>query len=301
MDNKDWLIIKTLGEEKKLTVVAKKLYMTQSALTYRIKSIEKDLGVQFFIRTKDGLILNAHGELLLKYAQNMLKFYDNFCEQISSVNAELSGSLRLAVTSAYTKYNLPTILSSYKKKYPNVLLNVRQVVSANAIRLLTDDEVHVAIIRGNFKWAEDKILLEQEPLVLVSNTPAQINKLPSQPYIAYTTDADLAREIDAWWHERFTEPPMTSMTINDSDSCRRMVMQGLGFSILPSIGLMRKEYPSLFLLPLTYKDGRVLMRPTWLMYKKNNLALPSVEKFINEVVKYSEHNATDIDTILSLK
>lgn len=301
MDNKDWLIIKTLGKEKKLTTSAKKLYMTQSALTYRLKGIEKELDTKLFIRTRDGIILNNNGEILLKYVQKMLKHYDNFKEEISAVNTDMHGTLRLAVTSAYTKYNLPTILNNFKKKYPNVLLNVKQVVSADAITLLANDDVQVAIVRGNHQWAEEKKLLEQEPLVLVSNSPAQINTLPKLPYISYTTDKDLEREITAWWQERFSEPPMVSMTINDSDSCRRMVMQGLGYSILPSIGLMRKEYPELYLLPLTYKDGRVLMRPTWLMYKKSSLAIQSVSKFIDEVVRLSENNLTDIETVLSLK
>ena len=52
---KDWLIIKTLYEEKNITKTAEKLYITQPALTYRLQAIEQEFGVKIVNRGKKGV------------------------------------------------------------------------------------------------------------------------------------------------------------------------------------------------------------------------------------------------------
>ena len=71
MDYTDWMIIHVLAKEKNLTATAEKLFISQPALTYRIKRIEKEFNTTIFTRTAKGVFLTSHGILVAKYVNDM--------------------------------------------------------------------------------------------------------------------------------------------------------------------------------------------------------------------------------------
>ena len=54
MDNKDILLLKTLYEEKNITHTAKRLFLSQPALTDRLKRLEAEFGCTLFLRQPRG-------------------------------------------------------------------------------------------------------------------------------------------------------------------------------------------------------------------------------------------------------
>ena len=62
MDERDWQIIKTLYEEKNITKTARMLYLSQPALTTRIKQIENHLESLLSIEETRGLLLLVQGK-----------------------------------------------------------------------------------------------------------------------------------------------------------------------------------------------------------------------------------------------
>ena len=56
MKNIDWMILKMLYEKRSMTKAAEALYMTQPALTKRIKAIENEWGVEVVKRSSKGVI-----------------------------------------------------------------------------------------------------------------------------------------------------------------------------------------------------------------------------------------------------
>ena len=55
MNNTDWKILIYLREERSINKVAKRLFMTQPSLTYRLSQMEKEIGCPLFIRTNKGV------------------------------------------------------------------------------------------------------------------------------------------------------------------------------------------------------------------------------------------------------
>ncbi|MBP8278617.1 MAG: LysR family transcriptional regulator, partial [Propionivibrio sp.] len=72
MGDKDWRILKTIAEERNLTKAAARLYISQPALTYRLKNMEEEFGAQVVSRVPTGVELTPQGEYLLAYAAEML-------------------------------------------------------------------------------------------------------------------------------------------------------------------------------------------------------------------------------------
>ena len=67
MDDKDFLLIKTLYEEQNITHTAKKLFISQPAISDRLKRLEAEFGCQLFIRQPRGILFTSQGEMLVQY------------------------------------------------------------------------------------------------------------------------------------------------------------------------------------------------------------------------------------------
>ena len=85
MDEKDWRILKTIAEEKNITKAAARLFISQPALTYRVKKIEEEFGARVFSRVPSGVVFTQQGEFLLGYADEMLLRLDAVKDQIKNM------------------------------------------------------------------------------------------------------------------------------------------------------------------------------------------------------------------------
>ncbi len=283
MNIQDYELITTIAKTKNLTIASEKLYITQPTLSYRLKNLEEELNCILVYRTPKGVILTSKGEAVAKYADKALTEYTDMKDKLSTIDTTLSGTIRLAVSPAYAKYKLSSVLTTFTAKFPNTNIFIKTCTSNDAVKLLDNNEVHVVIVRGDHLWDEGKILINKEPIVLIANSKINLSDLTHLPYIEYETDIILEKKIRNWWTEHYDVPPIVSMNINDSDTCRQLVATGLGFSILPSISLSKEEYPNLYLLPLNHKNGSPLLRSTWIMYRNVASDILVVNNFIEHL------------------
>lgn len=98
------------------------------------------------------------------------------------------------------------------------------------------------------------------------------------PMIYYQTDASLKSLIQKWWNNQFTEPPFIAMEVDRQETCKEMVKNGLGYSVVPEICLQPSD--ELYTLALSYKNNEPVIRDTWLMYDSSALELSVVKAFI---------------------
>lgn len=277
MDDKDWLILKTIAEEKNITKAADRLYISQPALTYRLRNLEKEFAAKLVSRHPSGVILTPQGESVLSYAQEMLLQLRKAKERVQNMENKVQGTLRLGTSSVFAHYLLPPILKTFLEKYPDVEVSLTTGLSRRINRMLQKEEISVAIIRGDYHWVEQKVLLGDEPLCLVSSHPIEFKDLPCLPQVSYLTDSSLEPMIQEWWRESFSEPPHIPMKVDNMDTCRQMVLHGLGWAILPAIGLRQQGAP--FTQELYWRNGEPLRRRTWMIYPTAALELSAVAAF----------------------
>lgn len=287
MDDKDWLILKTVAAEKNITKAAERLYISQPALTYRLHNLEKEFAVKIFLRTTSGITLTPQGECLLQYAQEMLRQLRKLRERLQSMADDVRGELSLGVSSIFAHYRLPAILKGFLACYPYVEPHVKTGLSYQVDKMLHQEEVTVGIMRGDYFWPEEKFLLSEEPICLASKDKISLADLPRLPRISYDTDSSLKSMIDDWWRENYASPPLITMEVDRMDTCRQMVFYGLGWAILPQVGL--EAAPDLYVEPLYWRNGSPFVRRTWLMCRTASLELSAVRAFITYTKNYFAH------------
>lgn len=276
MDEKDWKILFKLYEEKSLTKTAEKLYISQPAISYRIKQIEVEFNTKIILRGKKGIEFTPQGDSLVKYSENMLSQLRKIKEDFQKLDKKVSGTLRLGVSSNFARYELSPLLKEFLNQYPDVEFNVKTGLSDAVIQLLQKEDIHIAITRGDHNWPGVMHLLKQEPLFIASKEPIHINDLPQLGRINYRTDHHLRTDIDNWWEFQFTKPPLITMEVDRIETCKEMVKNGLGYGIFPSISL--KDDDDLFKIPLA-KNGEIILRKTSLLFRRNSLELSVVHAF----------------------
>lgn len=83
MQELDWLILRKLYEKRSISKAAEDLYVTQSALTKRVKTIEQEWGIEVVKRSNQGVTFTEDGRYLVKKAGIMLDFLGEIREHFS--------------------------------------------------------------------------------------------------------------------------------------------------------------------------------------------------------------------------
>jgi DNA-binding transcriptional LysR family regulator len=103
--------------------------------------------------------------------------------------------------------------------------------------------------------------------------------LPNLSRIDFRGDYLLKSLIDNWWAENYTQPPFISIEVDQVDTCKEMVINGLGYGILANRIL--KDIEELYKIDLTDQKGNPILRRTWMYYHKESLEWNVVKAFVN--------------------
>lgn len=288
MNQKDWILLKTLYEQRNMTRTAEKLYVSQPSLSYRLKNLEEDFGVPLFFKTRKGVEFTSEGEYLVKYSIEMLKQFQFMKDTMNNMEEEVSGTLRIGVSSNFAQYLLPKVLKNFSKNYPNVRFNVQTGWSTQVIEFLNNSSVHVGILRNIRGWHGEKILLKREPLYLISKEKLDIQFLPKYRLINYNTDSSLKESITTWWADQFAEPANIEMEVDRLETCKEMVKNDFGFAIVPGICLEKND--DLYQQAIYLKDGTPVLRDTWLVYEPSFENLTVVDQFVKYLKQWKEED-----------
>ena len=283
MDEKDWNMLVTLFEERNITKAAQKLFISQPALTYRIKQLETEFKTNLIARGKKGIEFTVKGEYLVQYSKDMLNQLRKAKEHVSSLDKEVKGTLRLGASGLFARYQLPVLLKNFLNLYPDVEISLKTGWSSNIIQMIQKEEAHVGIVRGPYDWNENKVLFQKEKIFIVSSKKIDVKDLPFHQRVNYMTDQSLRDVIDNWWQETFTVPPNVSMEVDRIETCKELVLNGLGYAILPEICI--KGDDPLYKEPIVLNNNSFLQRETWIFYRDVTLELSQVKAFIDFLIE----------------
>lgn len=139
-------LVKEVAETKSLTKAKDALFLSQSALSHQLKEIEGELGTQLFHRVNKKLILTTAGKMVLESAEKVLSELDKAELSIKKYVSGHTGTLRLA-TQCYTCYHwLPSIMTAFKKEFPNVEIEIFHNTSVTVEDEILSGKIDLAIV-----------------------------------------------------------------------------------------------------------------------------------------------------------
>lgn len=277
MDEKDFELINVLDSSKNITKAAEKLFITQSALSKRIKAIERELGIELLLRCHQGIRFTPAGETVLAYSRSAAGQLEQMRIQLDTQQEEICGSLNAGISINYALYQLPDILAEYHQKFPKVQLQITTGQSRHLYRQMLEGSLDAAIIRGEYSWDGMQFLLNQERVCVICAKDCADKPLSEYLYIGRKTDAALEAKTLRWMNEQGLAGLNAGFYVDSITTCVEMVRRSLGWSIVPEIAL--KDFDGC-IRPCFFENGEPFTRRTSLIFQKESLRLPQINAFV---------------------
>ncbi|HIT06934.1 MAG TPA: LysR family transcriptional regulator [Candidatus Scybalocola faecipullorum] len=144
-----FIVVADLGSFNK---AAEALYITPPAVTKQINLLEKDLGLQLFVRTHRGLALTAAGKSLYKDAKYIIQYCKDSVERAKKVMEEKDNMIRIGTSPMTPAAPLLEIWSKVQKKYPDIRVQMIPYMNSqeNAREILRNLGTNIDVVGGIF-------------------------------------------------------------------------------------------------------------------------------------------------------
>ncbi len=136
-----------IAEAKTFTAGARRVNVTQAAISMQIRQLEDEVGLPIFTRTPRRVILTEAGEYLLERARKILREHDSALAEIAEVAGAEYGRLRIGSASGTFAMNqLPKIMSGLREKFPHAELTVSAGTSEKLVDKMMHGEIDTAFV-----------------------------------------------------------------------------------------------------------------------------------------------------------
>lgn len=137
----------TLSQELHFWNAAEKLFITQSALSRQIQSLEDDIGVKLFERSKRNVKLTKAGAFLREQWLRMSDEIDRVHRQAKSINEGTYGTISIAYPGSIAYGFLPAFISAIANELPEVKLELMEPTDISIEQLLLNYQLDLALRR----------------------------------------------------------------------------------------------------------------------------------------------------------
>lgn len=287
-------IFKTVCEEGSITRAAKKLYMTQPAVSHVIHELEEELGTVLFDRISKKVFLNQTGKLFLKKTVRILELYEDLEKGIYDL--EKQAVLRVGSSITISNFWLPGAMKQFKDKYPDTPVSVQVNKASDVLSMLQNNEIDLALIEGAVSegMVESTAFSSFRLSAFCSSKhpwadtkEVELAKLLEQPLLLREKGSATRDVLDSvlLLHDLKAEPFWTSV---NSQVLMQAAMEGLGITVLPE-RLAEDEVLKGNLKKIKIKDIE-LKNDNHIVVHKDKYRTEPMKEFINILLNGNENN-----------
>lgn len=135
-----------VAEEKNISKASEKLFVSQPAVSFSIRELEKELNQQLFVRKSKGVELTAFGKILYSQIKDCVDKFDKI-EQMAFRFSKLDqGILRIGACTSNVNQILMEYLTEFAKKYPNVQIVMERDNDDRLLQRLTENSLDMIFV-----------------------------------------------------------------------------------------------------------------------------------------------------------
>jgi DNA-binding transcriptional LysR family regulator len=219
---------------------AEALFISQPALTARLKGLEADLGAQLFVRGPRGMRLTDAGNAFLPYAVRSLETLTDGRMQVNALERGGAGRLAIGAAPAVSTYVLPPLLKRFSQGYSRVSVSVRTGHSEEILDLVLREQVTLGLVRAlqhpeiiSTPLYEDRLILVVEPEHrFAASGRIRMKELAEEQLVQFDRTSSYHDLTSALFLTAGVSPA-ARMELDNIDAAKKMVEQGFGVALLP--------------------------------------------------------------------
>ena len=235
-----------VAEREHISEAAEHLHVAQSAISRQIANLEEELGTPLFERIGRNVKLTPIGKIFLEHTITALKAIDFAAKQVEEYLDPAKGTIKIGFPTSLASYVLPTVISAFKKEYPDVSFHLRQGSYKFLIDSVKNRELNLAFlgplppkdeaINTTILFSENIYALLPANHRLAKNDKINLVDLRQEHFVLFPEGYILHKvAVEACRSVGFV-PTITSVG-EDMDALKGLVAAGIGVTLLPESSL----------------------------------------------------------------
>lgn len=135
----------TLAETGSFTAAGERLFLTQSAVSHSIKSLEEQLGCALVDRLGKKVTPTRAGEQLLVHARSIMRQMERAVDDVAAISKPGFGRLRIGAAPTICQYLLPGVIRRFRDRYPDFRISIAAHDTSESTELLEIGQLDIAI------------------------------------------------------------------------------------------------------------------------------------------------------------
>jgi DNA-binding transcriptional LysR family regulator len=250
LDVKRLGILREVAAQGSFSGAADALYLSQSAVSQQIATLEREVGMQLLDRTRTGPKLTDAGRVLVNHAEAVIARLDEAERELGAIAGLEGGELRLASFPSASATVLTEAVSIFHDRHPKVALSISEAEPEVSLPKLRAGEVDLALTFDYPKVpeAEDRdlertlILTESMHLALPKGHPladravVPLKKLAAEEWLCGSSPSSCGEVVIRACRDAGFEPRI-GFSSDDYHVMQGFIAAGLGFTLLPDLAL----------------------------------------------------------------
>ena len=281
-------------EMRSITKASEELHLTQPAVSIQIKNFQEQFDIPLLENIGRKIFITNFGEEIAKSCRVILDEVDFVESRKMAYLGHVIGKLTISIVST-GKYVMPYFLSEFLEKYPGIQLNMDVTNKVKVVRALDKNEVDFALVSVLPKaMLFNQIELMQNRLYLVGKKDLaekrktkKISDLEDMALI-YREKGSATRLAMEGYIKKHKVKVKQSMELTSNEAVKQALLAGLGYSIMPLIGLKNELRNGE--LEIIETKGLPIVTDWNLIWLKNKSLSPAASAY----VAFLEEHKTDI-------
>ncbi len=245
-----------------ISATAERLYTSQPTLSKQMKMLEDELGLALFTRRGKNLVgLTPAGERVMELAKGVVAQVEQISQLSLGEQLATSGVLRIATTHTQARYTLPSVITAFHHRYPEVAIHIHQGAPAQLAQMVQSGDVEMAIATESMylfdelaaipchRWGRSVVVPHGHPLLECQ--PLSMADLARYPLITYVFGFTGRFKMDKAFG-RHGLSPKTVLTATDTDVIKHYVRLGMGVGVIASVAFDEGDRESLVCLNIDH-------------------------------------------------
>ncbi|MCI4625233.1 MAG: LysR family transcriptional regulator [Candidatus Magnetoovum sp. WYHC-5] len=286
----------TVAEVKSFSRASEIIHLTQPAVSAQIQVLEDYYGTKLFDRTTNNVTLTATGEILYKYAREILSLYAETEKSICRLTGLLKGSIKVGASTTVGNYLMPKIIIDFlKENSDKVKINLRVGSTKKISDLLNSSNIDLGIVEGDIKSQKITVdkFLEDELHLIVSPNHGWSNKeeidvasLQEEPIILREEGSGSRQLIEKLFvkYGLSIQNMKVFLMLESIEAIKEAVKRDIGVAFESRIAI-KKELQDGSLKAINVKGERIT-RAFSIIYRKKGFCYHLVDEFVAFIKGY---------------
>jgi DNA-binding transcriptional LysR family regulator len=280
IDAEQLMTFAVVAKHGSLSAAAQERHRSQPAVSAQLKRLSEEVGEPLYRRHRHGVELTGTGEMLLPYAEALVRALEGARSWSRGMRTGLRGSLRVAASMTAAVYLLPRVLADFHRLHPGLELRLLTRNSLDALALLHRAEADLALVEGPVPATpadleartlfQDEIVLVVRPEhPLAGGTEVAAADLPGLATVQREEGSGTREVVELALAEMSLPAPGVRVALEATgiEAVKEAVLNGFGAGFISRLAVQREvEAGVLVALPVAapgFRRNMTLLHPSY--------------------------------------